>query len=105
MPPLGNPSAISYSRSSARSDLKIFTFPLASYNFRMRAICDVSDMRTFLRLMLMAHLSLGLMLMAHSGANRLRLRRGQLVGFIRLNPEHGASDAMHAYRLVIHARG
>src|SRR6516162_10184036 len=41
MPPLGNPSAISYSRSSARSDLKIFTFPLASYNSRMRAICDV----------------------------------------------------------------
>ena len=36
-------------------DLKVFTFPLASYNFRMRAICDVSDMRTFLRLMLMAH--------------------------------------------------
>src|SRR5215467_9207877 len=55
MPPLGNPSAMSYSRSSARSDLKIFTFPLASYNFRMRAICDVSDIRTFLRLMLMAH--------------------------------------------------
>ena len=53
--PLGNPSAISYSRSSARSDLKTFTFPLASYNFRMRAICDVSDIRTFLRLMLMAH--------------------------------------------------
>src|SRR5215471_16389983 len=55
MPPLGNPSAISYSRSSARSDLKTFTFPLAPYNFRMRAICDESDMRTFLRLMLMAH--------------------------------------------------
>src|SRR5215469_2165887 len=53
--PLGNPSAISYSRSSARSDLKIFTFPLASYNFRMRVICDVPDIRTFLRLMLMAH--------------------------------------------------
>src|SRR5262249_48786126 len=47
---------MSYSRSSARSDLKVFTFPMASYNFRMRAICDVSDMRTFLRLMLMAHL-------------------------------------------------
>src|SRR5215471_10581757 len=62
MPPLGNPSAISYSRSSARSDLKTFTFPLASYNFRMRAICDVSDIRTFLRLKLMAHSSLGLML-------------------------------------------
>src|SRR5262245_44686416 len=46
---------MSYSRSSARSDLKIFTFPLASYNFRMRAICDVSDIRTFLRLILMAH--------------------------------------------------
>src|SRR5215472_15281882 len=55
MPPLGNPSAISYSRSSARSDLKTFTFPLAPYNFRMRAICDESDMRTLLRLMLMAH--------------------------------------------------
>src|SRR5215471_15455010 len=48
MPPLGNPSAISYSRSSARSDLKAFTSPLAAYNFRMRAICDVSDIRTFL---------------------------------------------------------
>src|SRR5262245_41065776 len=46
---------MSYSRSSARSDLKTFTFPLAPYNFRMRAICDVSDIRTFLRLMLMAH--------------------------------------------------
>src|SRR5215467_9687712 len=55
MPPLGNPSAISYSMSSARSDLKTFTFPLAPYNFRMRAICDESDMRTLLRLMLMAH--------------------------------------------------
>src|SRR5215467_4781367 len=55
MPPLGNPWAISYSRSSARSDLKTFTFPLAPYNFRMRAICDESDMRTLLRLMLMAH--------------------------------------------------
>src|SRR5262245_10336641 len=53
--PLGNPSAISYSRSSARSDLKAFTSPLAAYNFRMRAICDVSDIRTVLRLMLMAH--------------------------------------------------
>ena len=40
---------------NARSDLKLFTFPLASYNFRIRAICDVSDIRTFLRLMLMAH--------------------------------------------------
>src|SRR6516225_619527 len=48
MPPLGKPSAISYSRSSARSDLKTFTFPLAPYNFRMRAICDESDMRTLL---------------------------------------------------------
>src|SRR5262245_55898739 len=56
---------MSYSRSSARSDLKTFTFPLASYNFRMRAICDVSDIRTFLRLMLMAHSGLRLMLMAH----------------------------------------
>src|SRR6516165_6722020 len=55
MPPLGNPSAISHSTSSARSDLKAFTSPMASYNFRMRAICDESDMRTFLRLMLMAH--------------------------------------------------
>src|SRR5262252_11126167 len=54
MPPLGKPSAISYSRSSARSDLKVFTFPLASYNFRMRAICDVSDMRILLRLSLLA---------------------------------------------------
>jgi len=36
-----------------RSDLKEFAFPLAS--FRMRAICGVSDIRTFLRLMLMAH--------------------------------------------------
>src|SRR6516165_1327005 len=48
MPPLGKPSAISYSRSSARSDLKTFTFPLAPYNFRMRAICDESDMRNLL---------------------------------------------------------
>src|SRR5215470_435049 len=71
MPPLGNPSAMSYSRSSARSDLKAFTSPMASYNFRMRAICDVSDMRTFLRLMLMAHSSLRLMLMAHSRATPL----------------------------------
>jgi hypothetical protein len=31
-----------------QSDLKEFTSPLASYNFRMRAICDVSDIRTFL---------------------------------------------------------
>src|SRR6516162_11319285 len=53
--PLGNPSAISHSTSSARSDLKVFTSPMASYNFRMRAICDVSDMRNLLRLMLMAH--------------------------------------------------
>src|SRR5262249_6297211 len=36
------------SRSSARSDLKTLTFPLAPYNFRMRAICDESDMRTLL---------------------------------------------------------
>src|SRR5262245_39746652 len=28
---------------------------MAAYNFRMRAICGVSDIRTFLRLMLMAH--------------------------------------------------
>src|SRR5262249_51023818 len=39
--------------SSARSDLKTFTFPLAPYNFRMTAICDESNMRTLLRLMLM----------------------------------------------------
>src|SRR5262244_1413129 len=65
MPPLGNPSAISYSTSSARSDLKEFTSPMAAYNFRMRAICDVSDIRTFLRLMLMAHSGVRLMLMAH----------------------------------------
>src|SRR5262249_51214968 len=26
----------------------LLTYPLASYNFRMRAICDVSDIRTFL---------------------------------------------------------
>src|SRR5215467_1213201 len=43
---------MSYSTSSARSDLKEFTSPMAAYNFRMRAICDVSDIRTFLRLML-----------------------------------------------------
>jgi hypothetical protein len=30
--------------------LKEFTSPMASYNFRMRAICDVSDMRNLLRL-------------------------------------------------------
>src|SRR5262249_49640121 len=54
MPPLGNPSVISHSASSARSDLKEFTSPMAAYKFRMRAICDVSDIRTFLRLMLMA---------------------------------------------------
>src|SRR5262249_85904 len=47
-PPLGNPSAISYSTSSARSDLKEFTSPMAAYNFQMRAICDVSDIRTSL---------------------------------------------------------
>src|SRR5262249_36668059 len=39
---------MSYSRSSARSDLKEFTSPMAAYNFRMRAICDVSDIRTSL---------------------------------------------------------
>src|SRR5215472_925580 len=33
---------------------------MAPYNFRMRAICVVFDMRTFLRLMLMAHSSLRL---------------------------------------------
>src|ERR1700757_1981377 len=43
---------MSHSTSSARSDLKVFTSPMAAYNFRMRAICDVSDIRTFLRLML-----------------------------------------------------
>src|SRR5262252_8665803 len=46
---------MSHSASSARSDLKEFTSPMASYNFRMRAICDVSDMRILLKLMLMAH--------------------------------------------------
>src|SRR5262249_51769921 len=48
-------NVMSYSRSSARSDLKTFTFPLAPYSFRIRAICDESDMRIFLRLTLMAH--------------------------------------------------